>query len=144
MSNPVRHIHQHWPSVGVLYRATDAMCIVAGLAIGSLEAQARWTTTEHYMLAGLSAIILYYFVAELSGMYRSWRGVSTQREIYSLLFVWIFTSFLLLSLGFITKHTEEFSRLALFTWFVVSPVLMICLPAGNSVVAADIAHAGLQ
>jgi putative colanic acid biosysnthesis UDP-glucose lipid carrier transferase len=130
MSNPVRRIHQHWPPVGVLYRATDAVCIAGGLAISSLESQAHWTSTEHNVLAGLSAIILYYFVAELNGMYRSWRGVSTQREIISLLFVWIFTSFLLLVLGFITKHTEEFSRLALFTWFVATPVLMICCRLG--------------
>jgi putative colanic acid biosynthesis UDP-glucose lipid carrier transferase len=130
MSNSVRRIHQHWPPAGVLYRTTDVLCIVAGLFIASLEPQARWTTTEHYFLAGLSAIILYYFVAELSGAYRSWRGVSTRREIISLLFVWIFTLFLLLGWGFVTKHTQEFSRLALFTWFVVSPVLMICCRLG--------------
>jgi len=125
MSDTMRRIHQQWPPASVLYRITDAVCIVAGLAIASLEAQARWTTTEHYVLAGLSAIILYYFIAEPSGMYRSWRGVSTQREIFSLSFVWIFTSFLLLGWGFISKHTGEFSRFALFTWFFVSPVLMI-------------------
>jgi putative colanic acid biosynthesis UDP-glucose lipid carrier transferase len=130
MSNSVRRIHQHWPPAGVLYRATDVLCIVAGLFVASLEPQARWTTAEHYFLAGLSAIILYYFVAELSGAYRSWRGVSTRREIYSLLFVWIFSSFLLLGWGFVTKRTQEFSRLALFTWFVVSPVLMICCRLG--------------
>ncbi len=126
MSNSVRRIHQQWSPGGVVYRTTDALCVVAGLVIASLEPQARWTNTEHYFLAGLSAIIFYYFVAELSGMYRSWRGVSTQREIFSLLFVWVFTSFLLLGWGFVTKHTEEFSRLALFTWFVVSAVLTIC------------------
>ena len=130
MPSSVRRIHQYWPPAGVLYRMTDALSVVAGLAIASLEPQARWTTTEHYLLAGLSAILFYGFVAELSGMYRSWRGVSTQREIFSVLFVWVFTSFLLLGLGFMTKHTGEFSRLVLFTWFVVSPVLMICCRLG--------------
>lgn len=125
MSNTTRRIQQQWPSAGILYRMTDAACIVAGLAISSLEAQAHWTATEHYMLAGLSAIIIYYFVAEAGGMYRSWRGVSAKREIFSLLFIWLFTSFLLLSWGFITKHTEEFSRLALFTWLITSPVLIL-------------------
>ena len=59
MPNSVRRIHQQWPPAGVLYRTTDAVCIVAGLAIASLETQARWTTTEHYILAGLSAIIFF-------------------------------------------------------------------------------------
>ena len=47
-----------------------------------------------------------------------------------MLFVWIFTSFLLLGWGFVTKRTGDFSRLALFTWFVVAPVLMICCRLG--------------
>jgi putative colanic acid biosysnthesis UDP-glucose lipid carrier transferase len=130
MSNPVRRIHQQWSPGGVLFRTTDALCVIAGLVVVSLEPQAAWTTTEHYFLVGLSTIVLYYFVAELSGMYRSWRGVSTQREIVTLLSVWVFTAFFLLGWGFATKHTEEFSRLALFTWFIVSPVLMICCRLG--------------
>jgi putative colanic acid biosynthesis UDP-glucose lipid carrier transferase len=125
MPDSVRHIHQHWPPAGILYRVTDALCIVAGLYVASLAPWARWTTTEHYMLAGLSALILYYFVAEPSGAYRSWRGVSTQREVFLLLFIWCITLFLLLAWGFMTKHTHEFSRRALFTWFSVSPLLMI-------------------
>jgi putative colanic acid biosynthesis UDP-glucose lipid carrier transferase len=125
MSESVRRIHQQWSAGGVVYRLSDAACILAALAIAAIEAQARWTTTEHYFLAGLSAIILYYLVAELSGMYRSWRGASTQREIITLLFVWGVTVFLMLAWGFISKHTQEFSRLALFTWSVVAPVLMI-------------------
>ena len=144
MPSSVRRIHQHWSPAGVLYRTTDAMCVVAGLAIASLEAQARWTTAEHYILAGLSAIIFYYFVAELSGMYRSWRGVSTQREIFSLLFVWIFTSFLLLGFGIRDQAHRGI--------FAPRIVYMVCgfarfddlLPAGDSPVAADIADAGLQ
>jgi len=125
MSNHLRRIHQHWPAAGVLHRFTDALCIAATLALASQQPQARWTATEHYVLAGLSAIILYFLIAELSGMYRSWRGVSTQREMLSMLFAWSITLFLLLGLGFVTKHTQEFSRLALFTWFVASPVLMV-------------------
>ena len=144
MPNPVRRINQHWPPAGVLYRMTDALCVVAGLAIASLEPQARWTIAEHYLLAGLSAIIFYYFVAELSGMYRSWRGVSTQREIFSLLFVWVFTSFLLLGWGFVTKHTEEFSRLCIVYLVRCFTSFDDLLPAGDSPVAADITDAGLQ
>jgi putative colanic acid biosysnthesis UDP-glucose lipid carrier transferase len=125
MTNYIRRIQQQWSPAGVLYRVTDAVCIACGILIASREAQARWTTTDHYVLAGLSAIILYYLVAELSGMYRSWRGVSTEREIVTVLFAWGFTLVLLLIWGFLVKHTQEFSRLAIFTWFAVSPILMI-------------------
>ena len=71
MPSSVRRIHQQWTPGGVLYRTTDALCVAAALAAASLEPQSRWTSTEDHFLAGLSAIILYYFVAELSGMYRS-------------------------------------------------------------------------
>jgi putative colanic acid biosysnthesis UDP-glucose lipid carrier transferase len=125
MSNPIRHIHQHWSATSVLFRITDGACIAGGLAVASLQAQARWTAAEHYMLAGLLAVVLFYFIAELSGLYRSWRGVSTNREIFLLLFVWCITVFIMLGLGFLTKHTQEYSRRALFMWTTLSPLLII-------------------
>ena len=63
-------------------------------------------------------------------MYRSWRGVSVQREVVSVLWVWLFASFLLLGWGFVTKRTGDYSRVALLTWFVISPGLMICCRLG--------------
>ena len=130
MSSSLRRIHQQWSASGLVYRTADAASVIAGLAISALEPQARWTTAEQYLLAALSAIVFYYFVAELSGMYRSWRGVSVQREVVSVLWVWLFASFLLLGWGFVTKRTGDYSRVALLTWFVISPGLMICCRLG--------------
>ncbi len=125
MSVPLRRIKQQWSAGGVLYRLVDAVCIAVGLAIASQESWARWTKIEYYLLAGSAAIILHYLVAELSGLYRSWRGVSIKREILASLFTWGVNVFLLLGLGFFTKYSGDFSRRAMFTWFALAPVLMI-------------------
>jgi putative colanic acid biosynthesis UDP-glucose lipid carrier transferase len=125
MSNSIRHIKQHWSSAVVLYRITDAACIAGALAIASVQPWARWTAREHYLLAGAAAIILYYLVAELSGIYRSWRGASTEREIISFLLAWGSSVFLLLGLVFFTKYAHEFSRRAMLTWFALAPLMMI-------------------
>ncbi|MGW8257409.1 MAG: undecaprenyl-phosphate glucose phosphotransferase [Thermoguttaceae bacterium] len=125
MPNLPRLIKQQWSSASLLFRLTDALSIIAALALASREIQARWTKSEHYVLAGLAAIILYYFVAELSGMYRSWRGVSLQREIVGVLFAWGTAFFLLLGLGFFSKYVQEYSRLAIFTWCMATPVMML-------------------
>ena len=104
-----RCIHQQWSIRGVWYRMSDALCIVAGLAIavgGGLT-----TRIDHYIIAAAVAIIVYGLAAETGDMYRSWRGVSVHREAIGTLLIWGFTCAILLALGFATKHTHEFCDL---------------------------------
>ena len=102
---------------------SDALCIVAGLAIavgGGLT-----TRIDHYIIAAAVAIIVYGLAAETGDMYRSWRGVSVHREAIGTLLIWGFTCAILLALGFATKHTHEFSRISTCVWFAVTPALIV-------------------
>ena len=123
MSSPKRRIHQQWSVVGVLYRLADACCIVAGLMLAVYREPG--TTSEHYALAGATAIIVYGLVAELSGMYRSWRGVSPEREMLCAVCSWVCTLVALLALGFATERTGEFSRPAMCLWFLFTPLAIV-------------------
>ena len=118
-----RRIHQQWSIRGVWYRVSDALCIVAGLAI----ALSRGLTTriEHYIIVAAAAIIVYGLLAEMGDMYRSWRGVSAHREAVGTVLSWGATAIILLALAFVTKHTAEFSRISTVIWFVVTPVLIV-------------------
>jgi len=118
-----RHIKQQWSFLGVWYRLSDALCIVAALVVA--VHRGLTTTIEHYMIAAAVAIFVYGMLAELGGMYRSWRGVSIHREIAGTLFNWGCALVPLLTLGFATKHTAEFSRVSMFLWFVIAPVLIV-------------------
>jgi putative colanic acid biosynthesis UDP-glucose lipid carrier transferase len=127
-------IHQHWSPTGFLYRLTDAACIVLGLYLASRFA--TWQGTPYYhWLAGAAAIILYGMVAELSGIYRRWRGVSKRRELVSTLLAWGWTLLLMLAAGyFFQKTTGDYSRKMLLIWFVGTPTLMVAFRVGIRVV----------
>jgi putative colanic acid biosynthesis UDP-glucose lipid carrier transferase len=118
-----RRIYQQWSIRGAWYRLCDALCIAGGLAIAGQQGLFR--PIEHYVIAAAAAIILYHLLAELGGMYRSWRGVSVHREVVGTLCTWGSTCLILLSLGFVTRHTAEFPRLTMLTWFMVTPALML-------------------
>ena len=64
------------------------------------------------------AIIVHYLVAELAGMYRSWRGVSGDREAFATLCTWLVAFSLLAALGFATGRLAEFPRLLLGVWLL--------------------------
>ena len=116
-------IYQQWSVQGVWYRLSDALCIVGGLAVAVVRG--RTTTVDHYIIAAAVAIIVYYLLAEMGGLYRSWRGVSAHREAVGVLFGWGCTLVVLLALGFITQHTGEFSRISMLAWFATTPVLIL-------------------
>ena len=118
-----RQIHQHWSFLGAWYRLADALGIALALAISVFRRPIG--TIDQYAAAAAVAIILYYLLAELGGMYRSWRGVSAHREAVGTLICWSCTAVTLLFLGFVTKRTSEFSRISIVTWFAVAPVLIL-------------------
>jgi putative colanic acid biosysnthesis UDP-glucose lipid carrier transferase len=123
MFSGISAIQQQWSILGGLYRLIDASCIAAALTLAACSA--TWTTAEHYIEAGGAAIIIHGLCAELGGMYRSWRGVSIGREVARALGTWGCTMLALLALGFITKHTAEFSRWCMLAWFLTTPLLIV-------------------
>jgi len=118
-----RVIQQHRSLQWAWYRIADALCISIGLLVALRNGPS--TTTEHYLIAAGAAIVIYYLLAEIAGLYRSWRGVSVHREAAGVFFVWSFTLAILLALGFATKRSAEFSRLEMLTWFADSLVFIL-------------------
>lgn len=117
-----RTISQHWSVREIVYRLVDAACILAGLA-----AAARFTDTpfgQRQITVGLVAVLVAGFVAEVSGTYRSWRGVSIDRELGCLLVAWVFATAVLLLLGVVTGELRAVPRAALCVWFTVTPILI--------------------
>ena len=122
MGLPARRIHQHFTPVGFLYRVVDAACVAGGLSL------AVWVTARHaadYLLPAAAAIIVHYLVAELAGMYRSWRGVSSDREAYATLSSWLITFGVLGATGFAIGRLAEHPRMLLGVWLLATPLFMI-------------------
>ena len=118
-----QRIYPQWSIRGAWYRICDALCIAGGLLLAHQRGLPG--RIEHYVIAAAVAIIIYGLLAEIAGMYGSWRGVSVHREAMGTLFTWGFTCLILMALAFVTKHAAEFPRLAVLTWFAVTPMLMV-------------------
>jgi putative colanic acid biosynthesis UDP-glucose lipid carrier transferase len=116
-------IHAHWSAVGLINRLTDAGCIAGGLLI-SVHCTYELTVKD-FALASAVAIVLLFLMAEITGLYPSWRGVSVDREIWCLLLTWGVTLVLLMALQFSTKYETLASRLLLFAWAAAVPLLMV-------------------
>jgi putative colanic acid biosynthesis UDP-glucose lipid carrier transferase len=80
---------------------------------------------DHSLVAGAIAILIYGFLAEIGGMYRSWRGVSTHREAVGTLISWAATLGILLTLAFLAERTADLSRSAMALWFASTATLIV-------------------
>jgi putative colanic acid biosynthesis UDP-glucose lipid carrier transferase len=122
MALPARRIHQQISVVGSAYRLADAASVAGGLSLavwGARHAQAD------YLLAGAVAIIVHYVVAELGGMYRSWRGVSGHREAFAALGTWLVAFALLIGLSLATDRLADLPRLLLSIWLPGTALLLV-------------------
>jgi len=106
-----------------LHRLVDAGAICVGAA----------AAIEYTPCAGLPAlvtiaaatILVYHVVAELSGLYRNWRGTRMGREIVCVLATWAYAVPALMGLGMVTQYNGEFSYASKLIWIVVTPAALI-------------------
>lgn len=122
MGLPARRIQQQFSLVGFLYRLVDAVCVAAGLC---LAAWVMHRPVAGYLLPIAAAIIVHCLVAELAGTYRSWRGVSGDREAYATLCSWLLAFGLLATAGFALGRLAEHPRILLAIWLLATPMFMI-------------------
>ena len=109
--------------LAVLHRLLDAAVIFAALEI------ACWLfgipAGLQYGLAAAWAIALFFFFAEIRGLYGSWRVASLRQEAGQILSVWVPVMLGLVVVAFLTKTSANFSRLAVLYWFALAPALLI-------------------
>src|SRR5438093_3781461 len=122
MALPARRIHQQISILGSLYRLADAASVAGGLsfavwAVGNIQTD--------YLLPGAAAIIVHYLVAELGGMYRSWRGVSSNREAVAVFSTWLVAFAVLAGVGFATERFVGFEREVLGAWFLGTALFLV-------------------
>ncbi|MEO8494767.1 MAG: undecaprenyl-phosphate glucose phosphotransferase [Planctomycetota bacterium] len=103
---------RHEKSIGdTLLRASDAACI--GLGFAAAASYPKTVIDASYLLAATVTIITVFLVGEIIGLYRSWRGVATFREIAAAELTWVYSGVALLVVGFFTRFTDQLPRAAL-------------------------------
>jgi putative colanic acid biosynthesis UDP-glucose lipid carrier transferase len=123
MSSSIRGI----PAQGSLRDSVHRLLDALGIGMGLLAA--IWVTRsgggEYQATAATAAIILFYLLAEVSGLYRSWRGISTEHEVICAALTWGLSLPPLLTIGFVTNFHHHFSRPLVLAWFVAAPLLVV-------------------
>ena len=123
--HPGRRIRQTWSIRDALHRLIDGLCIVG--AMFAVLAVFRLPVEQAYLLAAASGIIGFYLVAEFCGLYRSWRGVSAEREVLCAVLAWTYTAIVLFVVGFTFRLVEAYPRRVGLSWLAGTPVLIVSL-----------------
>jgi putative colanic acid biosynthesis UDP-glucose lipid carrier transferase len=124
-----RQIHQESSWHRLTMKTLDALAIVIGLFL-----LINWDPTvnsKSTIVIALVAIGLFHFSAELFGLYRSWRGITIEKEAATALFAWTSTLICLGFLGQLSIYSTELSGRNLVAWFVVTPTLSMSVRVAN-------------
>ena len=103
----------------------DAFSIVLGLYL-----LINWlpsTNSKSTIVIALVAIGLFYFSAELVGLYRNWQGIAFEKEAATALLAWSSTLVALSVLGQLSIYSTELSSRNLMVWFALTPTLSLAI-----------------
>ena len=115
---------KHAQQFAFVFKMVDAVSIYGALYLLTFTyAPTQWNS--QFTLLALISLGVFYFASEIGGLYQSWRGVNFRSEIFRLSMVWGATVLSILSLGYITKTSSDYSRFIVLLWFFATPFLMI-------------------
>ncbi len=133
-------LRPHTAVLSAVQRASDMGLIALTYGVTEALRPQRWN--EYNTLALLLAVFLFQVVAESNGLYRAWRGIPLKRELATTLATWLLATPVLLFAGFLTKTSEEFSRVNTVAWFVMTPLVLAAFRASTRLVLAALRRRG--
>jgi putative colanic acid biosynthesis UDP-glucose lipid carrier transferase len=80
-----------------------------------------------YQALGLATFLLTIMVFRTTKLYQPWRGANFIRLVRRVFLTWLVIVAILMTLGFITKTSVQFSRKVLLTWMTLVPVALVVL-----------------
>ncbi len=118
-------IRPHSSRLGLLHRLLDIAIVLFALWLCSFLYGVSFH--QYQWLAAAWAIVFFLFFAEARGLYQSWRVNSLPSEIVVILWVWLGVISSLIVFAFLTKISDQFSRVVIFAWSVATPAMLILL-----------------
>lgn len=128
--------------VSTVSRAADMVLIGASLWIATLLYGTTWDS--HYSLAFACAAGLFLFFAQTKDVYRSWRGATLGREAAHLWLAWLGVALALLTLAFVTKVSEDYSRRVIMSWFLLTPAVLTLWRAEVHILVGTLRKQGIN
>ena len=116
-------IHSDEPGFGLLYRLSDIVFITLTLYV------AAHTYTKdinnNYQIAGALGVVCFLLTAESCHLYRSWRVNNFREQAIATLLPWILTASILMTVGYFTKTSSDFSRVVMGVWLCITPCVLV-------------------
>jgi putative colanic acid biosynthesis UDP-glucose lipid carrier transferase len=116
-------LRSHSGLVAVIQRLLDAGLIAAALYATSTALEHEWNLL--LTLAAALAILVFGIVGEARRLYSSWRLATLDEEYGSVFVTWSAAAATVIVAAFLAKVSSNYSRLALVSWFLVTPALLI-------------------
>ena len=127
MSPVTRGIAQQESPLNGMHRLLDGVVIAACLG-GALRLTPGSSNNEWLVLSA-AAILTHHAVAELSGLYRSWRGARLRRELACIVWTWGYAVPVLLGLGMLTTYNAQVTYVTKVSWILATPVALLAARA---------------
>lgn len=118
-------IRPYSSSLVLLYRACDCLIVFCALQLSGWIFDVELHSS--YELAVAWAMVLFLLVAEIKGLYSSWRLDLMRHEIRHALWVWLVVAFALVMLAFLSKTSDIFSRRVILGWMLLTPLMLLGL-----------------
>jgi putative colanic acid biosynthesis UDP-glucose lipid carrier transferase len=115
-------IRPYEAQLGVLSHVFDIFLVTLSLWLSLSLYSYPWQ--PRYTILAVIAAALFYVSAEIFGVYRAARTDSLRRDLRHVAAAWLSVAIVTLFLGYATKVTQEYSRLAIGTWFLLTPALI--------------------
>jgi len=118
-------IRPHQQQLSSMHQLLE-ICVVGGCLLACTFAfDVKWR--EEYYIAAIASAMSFNFFAHHQGLYQSWRSQRIDVEARQVFIAWGLTLLAILTLAWATKSVERFSRLAIGSWVVATPVILITM-----------------
>jgi putative colanic acid biosynthesis UDP-glucose lipid carrier transferase len=119
MTQVSRGISFHESLFYSLHQLVDAAVIMVTVRFALRHTDTA--TLPDVLTVATASVLVSHVVAELSGLYRSWRGSRLRREIACVLLTWAYAVPVLLGVGLLTQYNAQFSYTSKLVWIFTTP-----------------------
>ncbi len=126
----------------LIYRSTDNLTILFVLSLGVFYT--KFYNLNSYIIAGLCAVILFGVISRFTEIYTSWSGRPLRDEAVRVIITWTLTFLSLIFIAFMTKTSEQFSRIVLVSWSISTPIFIILARYGLRKIFSHFRRIGLN
>jgi putative colanic acid biosysnthesis UDP-glucose lipid carrier transferase len=125
-------------------RFLDAFLIFIAHYIATFFRETTTLLDPQLAIGTLVAVAVFSIVADANGLYRpTLRSAPSKVELGKVWLSWGFTPPILLTVAFVTKTGDDYSRIVTLVWFLVAPLLISTVRLGSRRLAGELHRRGV-